>query len=136
MTTRAEIVAAAQAWVGTPYRDLGRDRHGLDCVGLILAVYGGLGLINYHVPTYRTTPDGTFLSHFPLAGFMRISPAVRRSGDVLAFRLFDHACHCGVATPRGVVHAYSVHKGVFEQPLSSYLGRSLIAAFRAPGVEE
>lgn len=132
--TRDEIVAEARRWVGTPYRDLGRNEHGLDCVGLILVVYGGLGIINYTVPTYSRTPDGTFLSHFPKAGFTRISPDKRLPGDVLAFKMMDYACHCGIVTPTGVVHAYSVHRGVFEQPITGMMKQTVVAAFRAPGV--
>lgn len=133
--TRDEIVIAARSWVGTPYRDLGRDRHGMDCVGLIVTVYTGLGLINYQVPTYSRAPDGSFLNHFFLAGFTRINPAERLPGDVVAFKLFDYACHCGIVTPRGVIHAYSEQKGVVEQLITSTLRRALVAAYRAPGVE-
>ncbi len=132
--TREDIVAGARSWIGTPYRDLGRDRHGMDCVGLIVTVYTNLGLINYEVPTYSRIPDGSFLNHFFRAGFIRINPTDRLPGDAVAFKMLDYACHCGIVTPTGVVHAYSLHKGVFEQIFTAKLRQTLVAAYRAPGI--
>ena len=135
VVSREQIVEEAMSWLGVPYRDLGRTRHGLDCVGLILAVYGSLGLITYEVPTYRRIPDGSFLSHFTKAGFKRIGIADMRSGDAVAFKQLAWACHCGIVTPRGVVHSYSPELMVVEQPLSGRLRDNLIGVYRAPGVE-
>lgn len=107
----------------------------MDCVGLVIAVYSGLGLINYEVPTYSRAPDGSFLNHFFKAGFIRVNPSERLPGDAVAFKMMNYACHCGIITPTGVVHAYSLNRGVFEQHLNAGLRRKIVAAYRAPGIE-
>lgn len=54
MITRADVVAAALAYVGTPFRWQGRNALGLDCVGLPAAVARDLGLIGVlPKPTYQ-----------------------------------------------------------------------------------
>lgn len=133
MVTREDIVKEALTWIDTPYREMGRDKHGVDCVGVILVVYGGLGLISYEVPTYNQVPDGTFLTHFHYAGFTRKSPALMKIGDAVAFKMLDHACHCGIVTPKGVLHAYSTEKGVFEQGWTAIRRKSLVAVYNPPG---
>ena len=53
--TRREIIMAARAWIGTPYKHQGRGRAGLDCVGLMIEVGDAVG---YHVdapPAYSAS---------------------------------------------------------------------------------
>ncbi len=39
-----DVVREAKKWLGTPYRYGGTSRHGVDCSGLSLRVYDGLGI--------------------------------------------------------------------------------------------
>lgn len=63
MIARQAVVDAALAYVGTPFRWQGRDRLGLDCVGLPAAVARDLGLVRaLPKPTYRQPlPRGALL---------------------------------------------------------------------------
>lgn len=46
MTLRAEIVAAARAWLNTPFHHAGRVKGvGVDCLQLLVAVYSEVGLL-------------------------------------------------------------------------------------------
>ena len=54
---RADVVAEAQRWLGTPYHPCARKRGvGVDCAQLPAAVYGALGLIP-EVPVEDYPPD-------------------------------------------------------------------------------
>jgi hypothetical protein len=44
VTTRADLLAAARAYLGTPWHHMGRNRRRLDCVGLLLCAARDAGL--------------------------------------------------------------------------------------------
>ncbi len=41
---RKEVVAIARSFIGVPYRSGGTSRSGVDCSGLVFAVYGSVGI--------------------------------------------------------------------------------------------
>ena len=43
-TDAAAVVREARTWVGVPFRHQGRDRNGIDCVGLPIVVLKSLGI--------------------------------------------------------------------------------------------
>jgi cell wall-associated NlpC family hydrolase len=60
---RADIVAAAATYEGTPWLHQGRSRLGLDCVGLLVAVARDLGVPISYCPTHGRLPQGEALLH-------------------------------------------------------------------------
>lgn len=53
-TDGAAVVREARTWLGTPFRHQGRDRNGIDCVGLPIVVLKGLGVV---LPEYESLND-------------------------------------------------------------------------------
>jgi len=89
--TRADVVATARSWLGTPYVHQHRTKgHGVDCVGLIIGVARELALVapDFDVNGYERAPDGsTMLAQCDL--FMdRIFMDQLRPGHVLVYE-FD-----------------------------------------------
>ena len=86
----AEVVAAARALVGVPFRLQGRDRDGLDCVGVAALALG------------RAAPRGYGL----------------RSGDTAKalVRPGPLQLHLMVGTGAGFVHAHAGLRRVVEMP--------------------
>lgn len=140
---RPEVVAAARAWLGTPYRHQARCRGaGCDCLGLVLGVWGELfGGLPEVPPAY--TPDWS-----EAAGLERLWQAAARhlvekprdaaaAGDVLLFRMRAQgvAKHLGIQSETGAggrfVHAYSGH-GVVESRLAPSWSRRIAARFAFP----
>ena len=145
MVTRAEIVAAADAWRGTPYRHQASLRGvGCDCLGLVRGVWREpIGPEPEPVPVY--TPDWAEAGGeeaLAAAGFRHlvpVAPEARRPGDLLLFRwrMGVPAKHAGIlTTPECFLHAYDAAGGVVASPLSPWWTRRLAFVFAFPGVRD
>jgi NlpC/P60 family putative phage cell wall peptidase len=153
--TRAEIVAAARSWIGTPYRHQAALKGvGCDCLGLLIGVWrevrpsrdaprpgdqpsrDALRLdAALAIPPY--TPDWaeaqgreTFAE-----GLRRhlgeIDPQDAREGEIVLFRWRAHlpAKHAGILTaPHRMVHAQEGAK-VAEVPVSAWWRRRMAYGF-------
>lgn len=104
------------AYLGIPYRDLGRDRAGCDCWGLVRLVWAEQAGVE--VPMYGTVHGGGGAG----AG---VEPAVREatSGDLWKpVRTGDERCFDAVLMRGawrdgdGVLHAGLIHVGVVVAP--------------------
>jgi len=140
---RADIVAAARGWIGTPYHHQASCREaGADCLGLLRGVWREcVGDEPEAAPPYSAdwaeahgaeTLLGAVQRHFVPA------PAVR-PGSVLVFRwkAVAPAKHVGIAVGGGrFVHAYDSAGRVAEGTLGAPWLRRLTAIFDFPGVSD
>jgi murein DD-endopeptidase / murein LD-carboxypeptidase len=106
-----DVEAAALALVGVRFRLHGRDRSGLDCVGLAalaagVAVPSGYGLRGGRAAEIAVLIDAT--------GLARVTKAA--PGDVMLMRAGPAQLHLGVRTARGFVHADAGLRRVVERP--------------------
>jgi NlpC/P60 family putative phage cell wall peptidase len=133
-----DVVAAARAWIGTPYRHrasvLGA---GCDCLGLLRGVWRKLyGAELEAVPNYRA--DGRDAGDLA-AGFSRHLIGVPGSpapGLVVLFRLGRQPVgrHCGImATATRFVHAQE-RLGVVEGNLTEGWARRVVGVFAFPSL--
>jgi NlpC/P60 family putative phage cell wall peptidase len=131
------VVAAARAWLGTPYRHrasvLGA---GCDCLGLLRGVWRTLyGDEPAAVPNYRA--DGRDAGDDLLVGLARFLPPASgglAAGQVVLFRLGRQrsARHCGIMVgPSRFVHAQE-RLGVVEANLTDGWARRVAARFVFP----
>jgi NlpC/P60 family putative phage cell wall peptidase len=134
-----EIIAAARAWLGTPYRhQAATPGAGCDCLGLVRGVwrtlYGGEPLA---LPPYRA--DWRDLSHadalLEAAGRLLVPAALPpKAGEVVLFRLnrLPLPKHCGImVAPDRFIHAQE-RLGVAETRLADPWRRRLTAAYAVP----
>lgn len=138
---RADIVAAARLWTGTPYAHHQSARGiGADCLGLVRGVWRDLiGPEPEALPAYR--PGWALLGRETLlAAAARHLAALdgRRfaAGDVVLFRWRDSApvSHCAIASgPDRIVHAYQGH-AVREDFLPESWRKRVSHRFGFPGV--
>ncbi len=135
------IVAAAEAWLGTPYRhQASLCGVGCDCLGLVRGVWRDvLGREPEAVPAYtadwseasgRETLAEAAARHLRPVGLDELLP-----GDLLLFRWREGlpAKHIGIlATGGRFIHA---HQGaaVTSAALTSWWRRRIAFAFRFPG---
>ncbi|GJE01285.1 NlpC/P60 family protein [Methylobacterium isbiliense] len=138
----SEVVAAARAWLGTPYRHQASLRGvGCDCLGLVRGVWRDrFGEEPEAPPPY--TPDwgeadgAETLRDAARRHLAEIPLAAAAPGDVLLFRWRQGlpAKHCAILSEPGrMIHAYDGH-AVVESWIPAAWERRLAYAFRFPAV--
>lgn len=139
--TRAGIVAAARAWIGTPYRHQASLRGvGCDCLGLVRGLWRELigpepEPMRPYTPDWAEAGGGETLIELGDRHFVGLHPDDWRAGDVLVFRFRDGAVakHVGVATDRGrMIHAHDGAR-VAEVAIGAWR-RRIVRAFSFPGL--
>jgi NlpC/P60 family putative phage cell wall peptidase len=146
VSARADVVAVARAWIGTPYRHQASVcGAGADCLGLLRGIWREVQGGEPEVPP-PYTPDWSESGHrerlwaAAARHLVSIPPPEAEAGAVLLFRLREGAVakHLGILAETGpgasFVHAYTGH-GVVESPLSQPWRRRIVAAFTFPRKE-
>jgi len=143
MITRADIVAEARLWTGTPYQHQASLKGaGCDCLGLVRGIWRGLyGHEPEFPPPYspdwaeaggRETLRDAATRHLKPVELTSLKP-----GDVILFRWRAHlpAKHAAVLiTDTSMIHAHD-GMNVCEAALSNWWRRRLAYGFTFPGVD-
>lgn len=130
----AALLAAARAYIGTPFRHLGRGRSGVDCVGLLLLAAADAGIPAEDPGSYHRGHRGWDMLQWLDERFDRVPLLEAADGDILVFNSQDthYPCHVGLRSTKdalpAVVHAQSLRGDVREERLHRHLRP--IAAFR------
>lgn len=143
--TRADIVAEARGWIGTPFHHQASIRNiGCDCIGLIAGVALALGIRGadewhacpeYH--SYSRQPDAKlilrgcarFLEEIPISA---VTPA-----DILLLRFERDPMHFALLSstrPPRVIHALSRLGRVAEHGISDALNGHAVRAYSYLGI--
>lgn len=141
MPTRAQIVAKAREYLGTPFAHQGRvKRYVIDCIGLPLCVAQELDLVDvqdrlitiFDYRNYGPQPVDEFI-HSEFA--RRLIPKdTAQPGDVVTIRMSRKAiCHAGIITDIGIIHAIKP-RGVVEHSLDDRWHTRIAGIFAFPGV--
>lgn len=155
MIDPAAIVAAADAWVGVKWRHQGRDRDGIDCLGLLIVVArdlgigraegaptgdraGGAGGVDVGAPEFRN------YRRLPPAGLAtRLAEHLDRAGEIAPGRIGLFAlpgsapAHVGIFGDAGdLIHAYMPAKAVVRHKLDPSLRAALRAIFAYRGINQ
>jgi NlpC/P60 family putative phage cell wall peptidase len=139
--TREEIVAAARAWIGTPYHHQASVRGvGADCLGLVRGIWRDLyGEDAEAPPAYSKDWAEANNREAMLEAASRHLKAIPATeigpGDVIVFRLRQGfaAKHAAiVASASTMIHAME-GAAASEVALSSWWSRRIAGAFQFPG---
>jgi NlpC/P60 family putative phage cell wall peptidase len=143
MVSRADIVAEARSWIGTPYlHQASLKGVGCDCLGLVRGIWRALyGAEPEQPPPYtrdwaeasgRETLAEAAGRH--MAG---VAIADIRPGDVLLFAMKNRtpAKHCAILTAPGrMVHSVEAHAVAEVSLWAGHDRRRLKFAFSFPGL--
>lgn len=147
--TRAEVVAEARTWLGTPFHHQARVKGvGVDCAGLVIGVARSLDLVpaSFDVTGYARNPDGKSLLAFCDEHMHRIERSEMQPGDILVLRWDHDPQHLGIVGDYlhgglSLIHALGVpgdkRSRVIEHRLDLMVmvgGGQFVAAFGLPGV--
>lgn len=141
MVTRADIVAEARKYLGTPFRHQGRVlARGCDCAGLVICVARNLGLkdSNFDISNYGRLPTGDELrrnlrEHLDL---IEGPYEAYKPGDILLMRIETDPQHLGILTEADyMIHAYAQLRRVTEHRIDSLWQSRIIEAYSFRGVE-
>lgn len=142
--TRADVVAAARTWIGTPYHHQARVKGvGVDCIGLVICVGRELGLADagFDIQGYSRDPDSVSAMAMAQQHMTRIERDAAQPGDVMVIT-FDrdpqHFCILGDYRHGGlsIIHAVgnTTPARVIEQRLMFSRALRFAAAFSLPGI--
>lgn len=135
MIDRADIVATARSWLGTPFHHQGRvKRVGVDCAGLIIGVARELGLPAEDLTGYGRRPDSGELERLCREQMRPIALKAARPGDVYLIEIDGRPQHLAFATDVGLLHAYAPARKVVEHCIDAGWRARLVAAFALPGI--
>lgn len=127
MLSNLDFVESARAYTGVKWRHQGRNRLGVDCVGLVLCSLADIGIIVPDMQGYRRTPDPIFVQHIRDNSVPAPGPL---PGTLGIFRDGNQPCHVGIfATMHGEVsllHAYAGTGKVMEEVFMHDWPRRLI----------
>jgi len=141
LVKRKDIAAEARTWVGVRYRHLGRNRDGIDCVGLILKVAEPFDLHTYpdKIAYSRDSRGHELLQPFK-EHMDRVLLRDVGNGDVVMFKSGPYPHHCGIVVTddsdgrRYIVHA-EAHARKVSITAMEIMVDSAIMAFRFRGTE-
>lgn len=118
--TRDDIVEIGRAWIGTRYRRKGRDRSGIDCLGLACVIATSFGIEYQDRQDYFDVPDPDRVILRELRRYLdRVPVDSEFAGTIGVFAEATLPGHVGLFTRKnGVVHLIHAHirRGVVEDP--------------------
>jgi hypothetical protein len=141
--TGADIVTAARAWLGVRYRHQGRDREGVDCIGLPVCVRADLGLAPMDSSLdYAPLSEGTEMLDYCRAHMQEVDRTAIAPGDILVH--MDGAMrHMAIvsdyapdADSLAIIHAWLPNRRVVECRLDGEFMARVRGCFRFPEVTE
>lgn len=136
------IVKKARSFIGVPYRHLGRSLFGFDCLGLVLAVCKGAGVVAeaFDFTDYtQNVADYELQQHLEASQYLDKLPSWKEAqpADILLqrFHVALPASHLIIISKREGPTLWGVHaarRAVMEQRIA-HLERN-VAAYRLKGV--
>jgi cell wall-associated NlpC family hydrolase len=103
--TRQAIIEAARSYVGVRFMHSGRNRAGLDCVGLLIASYADVTGISVTIDGYSDWPCTMIMRKFLNQVMMPIRRHELGPGDAVFLRSGSRVHHLGIFTGNTLIHA-------------------------------
>jgi NlpC/P60 family putative phage cell wall peptidase len=138
--TRAQVVAEARTWVGTPFQHAQHCKgKGCDCIGLVIGTFKRLGCLDgaYTPPAYSQQwhahkNEELLVRQAQGLGFT-VKDGDAEPGDLLLFKFGRVCSHAGIYLGGdSFVHAYFSLKRVVMQPLRGELKDRMRMVMAAP----
>lgn len=135
MISSSQIVERASQYLGTPFRHQGRNKHGVDCVGLVIVVGADLGIFPRKLDriNYGRSPSRGELEAKLYKYCLKTDKLV--PGCVVAIRWNTELAHCAFYTGATLIHSYENAGGVVEHGFRGRWTRLVDSTWLLPGVD-
>jgi cell wall-associated NlpC family hydrolase len=130
MPTPDDLVASAREFLGTPFAHMGRNAHGVDCIGLVILSVENAGMGRYDTPGYDRQPSRYLLTDGIAEHLVRVGISDIKRGDLLVFRFGRYPQHVGIYSGATVIHCYEQVGRVIEHRMDNTWNKRLFSAFR------
>jgi len=132
-----DIVTIARSYIGVRFRHQGRNRAGIDCVGLLVCVAKELNVKYYDQTAYKRRTNGSeFIAKFRAAGFKEKHILDRQVGDILVIEEDKSPCHVAILANKShgetIIHAFASRRQVVEEPYSCHWKLRTVSCFEFP----
>lgn len=141
MITLQCIADTARGYIDVPFSVTGRNKHGVDCSGLVACVAEELGLFNCNYQDYGINVDPNIMIG-KLDDLLDKGnyPCIFELGDIILFNIVGEPRHLGIVTCVGdtplFVHAYYTMGRVVENRLDNHWQRRICAIYKWKGVSK
>lgn len=138
--TRDHIVATARSYLNVPFRMRGRNRQGLDCVGLLYCTLTDLGMEIEDIQDYTSDPQAAKINYVLDRYTDPASIKELRQGQIVKLRQSVLPMHLGIlsrdqATGRmNVINANLKNRKVVEQDLINEWASMVLAVREIKGI--
>lgn len=125
MVTRADIVTEARTWLGVKFKKGGRDRTGVDCIGLLVNVGRHFGFDISDTTEYSFNPEPSKFRELVYNQTVERKLDDIEAGMILFFRQSVFPMHTGIIArdARGrftVINASAKERKVAEEPMDKW----------------
>lgn len=124
------VVRAAASLLGTPYVENGRNRAGVDCVGLVIYIAKSLGMETPGKPiSYRRSIRLAYALDQLKRYTVKIQTNRARPGMIIVMRPRHAMVHLGILDSMGTVISADNHPQIGQVARSTVLWSSVVATF-------
>jgi cell wall-associated NlpC family hydrolase len=134
MIPAEQVIAEARSWVGVPFKHQGRDRRGIDCVGLPIVICSDLGVLreDFVSGAYSRLPAGALVTRLQEEC---VQVATLATACLVVIAWTRVAAHVAIYTGTSLVHAYESVGTVVEHGYRGRWVRMSHSFWRLPGVQ-
>lgn len=140
MITGADIVAIAESYLGVPFLHQGRDRNGIDCGGLLVAIARDLGILDslgyVDRRDYPREPTDKNMMRL-MRRYMRLVRGPLKEGYAMHFGFVENPHHVAIYTRGDMIHALNrtSRQRVMRHGYRGIWPNKFRGAYVFPGVE-
>lgn len=125
-----DIITAARTFMGVPFRHQGRNKLGVDCLGLVLLSAEMSGVKLQDLKGYARSPDGHTLKSECGKQLIPVKLRDIQDGDILLMSFRREPQHLAIKTNIGIIHSYQDSGGVVEHGLDDRWLKRIRGAYR------
>lgn len=127
MTTRTDIANEAKKWIGVKFKRGGRDRTGVDCIGLLVGVGRAFNFNISDTTEYSFNPEPEKFRELVYDQTVERSFDHIEPGTILIFRQSIFPMHTGIVTldhygRMAVTNGSAKERRVVEEPMDVWRG--------------